>query len=271
MTLATDSHKFARLGRPRRIWAIGAVHGDADRLAMLHDQIGPSFHPGDRLVYLGNFLGHGSSIRETVDELLGFRRSLLAVPGMLVGDIVYLRGAQEEMWQKLLQLQFAPNPPEVLNWMLSQGIEPTLHAYGGRIEEGRSAAREGAMQLTRWTNRLRDAIRAADGHNALYAALKRAAFTEPDGAGVLFVSAGIDTDRPLAAQGDSFWWAAGGFDAIREPFQGFLRVVRGFDPRGSGVVVGPVSATLDGGCGRGGTLAAAVFASDGAVIDLVEV
>ena len=34
--------------------------------------------------------------------------------GTFLGDIVFLRGSQEEMWQKLLELQFAPNPREVL-------------------------------------------------------------------------------------------------------------------------------------------------------------
>ena len=37
-------------------------------------------------------------------------------------DIVYLRGQQEEMWHRMLQIQFAPNPKEVLPWMLQQGV-----------------------------------------------------------------------------------------------------------------------------------------------------
>ena len=61
------------------------------------------------------------------------------------------------MWQKMLQLQFAPNPQDVLRWMLAQGVEGTLRAYGGRPEEGMAAAREGAVRLTRWTNGLREA------------------------------------------------------------------------------------------------------------------
>ena len=40
-----------------------------------------------------------------------------------VDDVAYLRGNQEEMWQKLLQLQFATDPRGVLKWMFEQGVE----------------------------------------------------------------------------------------------------------------------------------------------------
>jgi hypothetical protein len=266
--LVPDSSKFAPLGAPKRVWAIGAVHGDVDRLSAVHDRIAPHFTAGDRLVYLGNFIGRGPAILETVDELLAFRREALALPGMMVTDVVYLRGAQEEMWQKLLQLQFAPNPPEVLSWMLGQGVEATLKAYGGRPEEGLKAAHDGAVQLTRWTNRLREAIRGAPGHNNLYTVLKRAAFCD---AGVLLVSAGLDTDRPLAAQGDSFWWGASRFSAIDRPYETFKRVVRGFDSANEGVTVTDYTASLDAGCGRGGHLAAALMSPEGDIIELIEV
>ena len=267
--MSSENEKFARLGRPKRIWAVASIHGDVDRLGALHDHIGPLFRPGDRRVYLGNFIGHGAAIAETVAELLGFRRALLAMPGMVAGDIVFLRGAQEEMWQKMLQLQFAPNPTEVLSWMLSQGVGATLQSYGGVINEGVVAARAGAVQLTRWTNRLRDAMRAAPGHNNLFAALRRAAFTDDEG--VLLVSAGLDPGRPLAAQGDSFWWGSADFAELDRPCGGYCRVIRGFDPANGGVAVGDLAVTLDGGCGRGGKLGAGLIDPDGNMLDLLEV
>jgi hypothetical protein len=264
----SDTERFARLGRPKRVWAVGAVHGDIRRLTTLHDHIAPRFEPGDRLVYLGNILGRGAAISETIDELLLFRRELLAMPGMLVDDIVYLRGAQEEMWQKLLQVQFAPNPGEVLQWMMQQGVDATLRTYGGRPEDGFIAARDGAMALTRWTNRLRDAMRAAPGHNSLYAAIKRAGFTDD---GVLLVSAGLDISRPLAAQGDSFWWSSTAFTKIDQPYEGFRRIIRGYDKTNGGVKIAAVTACLDGGCGRGGSLVAGLFNPAGDVLDIIEV
>jgi len=143
-----DPSRFADLGQPRRIWAVGAAHGEAARLAALHAEIGLRFVPGDRLVYLGSILGRSRTVIEAVDEALAFRRTILARPGVLAGDIVFLRGAQEEMWHKLLQLQLAPNPSEVLAWMLRQGVEATLRAYGGDPQQGLDAARQGAVALT---------------------------------------------------------------------------------------------------------------------------
>lgn len=270
----SDQQKFAQLGRPRRIWAVGAVHGEADRLAALHDDIGTRFLPGDRLVYLGNMLGHGPAVRAAVDELLAFRRAVLAIRGVIAEDMVYLRGGQEEMWQKLLQLQFAPNPAQVLQWMLGQGIASTLAAYGGDAEQGLAAARDGAVSIARWTNALRATQRAAPGHDALFSALKRAAYTNPTpatAAGLLFVASGIDVTRPLAAQGDSFWWGGAAFGRIDAPYGDFVRVVRGFDPNRGGQWFGEHAVTLDGGAGFGGRVVCACFAPDGHILELVEV
>ena len=126
--MSSEQSIFATLRGGARIWAIPAVHGEADRLKALHRHISARFQTGDQVAYLGNYSGHGRAVRETIDELLTFRRSVLARPGSDCTDIVFLRGAQEEMWQKLLQLQFAPNPIEVLHWMIAQGIEPTIEA-----------------------------------------------------------------------------------------------------------------------------------------------
>ncbi len=263
----SESGVFAALRSTSRVWAIAAIHGEAMKLAALHRQISHYFSPGDQIVYLGNYSGHGRAVRETIDELLVFRRSILARPGVDCADVVFLRGAQEEMWQKLQQLQFAPNPQEVLNWMLAQGIGPTLEAYGASIQDGQNAARDGTLSLTKWTSQLRQAISTYDGHNALRSTLRHAAYSE-DGA-MLFVHAGIDPQRPLSAQGDSFWWGGAAFAGIEEPYGGFRRVVRGFDRRRGGVQETAWTLTLDGGCGFGGDLLAACFAPGGDLLSTV--
>jgi len=102
--------KFCLLREPRRVWAVAAIHGEANRLGRLHDLIARRFADGDRLVYLGNYLGRGGGIVAAIDEMLDFRRRVLGRRGAFACDVVFLRGAQEEMWQKLLQIQFAPNP-----------------------------------------------------------------------------------------------------------------------------------------------------------------
>lgn len=268
---------FATLRRSRRIWAIASIHGEADRLAQLHNSLAGRLRTGDRIVYLGNYLGRGEKVRATVDLLIDFRRWVISQPGMFAADVVFLRGCQEEMWQKLLQLQFATNPTEVLQWTLAQGIGPTIACYGGQGDEGLAVARQGAVAITKWTQKLRQAMNASPGHADLMAALKRAAFTA-DGK-LLFVSAGLDPSLPVAAQIDSFWWGSPGFNMLEAPvsgpYDGYARVIRGFARERAGKTIAPImsgryTTTVDGGAGFGGPLAAACFDPRGQMVDSLE-
>ena len=90
-----EPSKFATLHNAHRVWAVASIHGEARRLDAVHEQIAERFEPGDRLVYLGNYLGHGKEICETLDQLLSFRRLLLSGRGMLACDIVFLRRSEE--------------------------------------------------------------------------------------------------------------------------------------------------------------------------------
>jgi hypothetical protein len=247
---------------------VGAIHAEARRLARLHDQISERFQDGDRLVYLGNYLGYGEAVLATIDELLDFRCRVLGRRHAFACEVVFLRGAQEEMWQKLLQLQFAPNPGEVLQWMLRAGVAPTIRAYGGDLRQGSAAARDGPRTITRWTGTLRSAMNAAPGHVTLFSALSHAAFTAERG--LLFVHAAVAPSRPLAAQGDAFWWGSEDILELGAPFEGFRRVVKGSDRQQRGLVEREFAVSLDGGAGRGGTLIAACFAPTGEILETVE-
>jgi len=259
---------FAVLRRPRRVWAVASVHGEAGRLRALHAAIARRIEPGDRLVYLGNVIGRGDEATECVDEVLRFRRAFLSQRGAFAPDVALLRGAQEEMWQRLLQLQFAVNPQDVLEWLVAQGAGATVEAYGGRLKTGFSAARQGAAAITRWTGELRAEFQKRPGHQSWLSALSHAAYSD-DGA-LLLAHRGIDPDRPLDAQADVFWWGARAFDGIAAPYGGFRRVVRGFDPRHRGLVEGSYTLSIDAGCGFGGGLLAACVTTDGTISDLVE-
>ena len=267
-TSVSDPNIFATLRGGGRIWAVAAIRGERERLRALHARMAGECKPGDQIVYLGDYLGYGAAVVETVDELLMFRRAFIARPGVEVDDVVYLRGAQEEMWQKLLQLQFAPNPAEVLRWMVDHGIGPTIAAYGGNLDDGMTSVRDGILALTRWTSQLRQNMRNFDGHTTLMSVLKHAAFTDDNL--LLFTHAGLDPTRPLSAQMDAFWWGSGDFAGLSESYSGFKLVVRGSDRRHGGVKVGPHIATLDSGSGLGGTLTAACFGSDGNILQLLE-
>lgn len=260
---------FARLDGATRIWAVAAIHGDADRLRTLHERLFPKLLTGDRLIYLGNFLGMGPDIIGTVDELLAARAEALCVSGMEPWDICYLRGAQEEMWDKLLQVQFAPNPGEVLDWMYDNGVTATLEAYGGNPEMGRRCARDGAVALTQWTTSLRGAMHLHPGHDALISELKRAGIAQD--MGFMFVNAGINRNESLEEQRDAFWWGGAAFAGKDEPFGDFRLIIRGYDPAHGGKAIGRHTATIDGGCGWNGTLNAACIGPDGTFLEWIEV
>lgn len=262
------SQIFASLSGYRRVWAVASIHGEAERLTALHAGLWDRLHPGDRLVYLGNMIGRGPDSAATIDELLSFRRAFMTLEPAEEPQVIYLRGAQEEMLQKLLQLQFATDPRGVLEWMLQQGVEETLRAYGCDIEDARRVAGSGAVGIARWTQSLRSRIQGSPGHYDFMAAIRRAAMSD-DGA-LLFVNAGIDPARPLESQRDSFWWNGSGFAEITEPYRGYRRIVRGFDRKRPGLEIREFTATIDGGCGFGGPLLAACILPDGSFEEALE-
>ncbi len=297
--VTTKRPRFAILRQTRRVWAVGSIHGDAQRLKALHGRMEERFEPGDRVVYLGNMIGRGAAVGETLDELVTFRGRFLAAPRAFACDIAYLRGSQEEMWQKVMQLQFAADPRGVMAWMLGQGLGATLAAYGSSEEQGRRIAVAGTVDLTRWAGELRRRMQSRPGHYEIFGTLKRAAFTDftargeapnggPDGGpgggpsggfkgdspdtrgGLLFVNAGLDSTRPLEAQNDSFWWGGDWFEQIAAPYERFSRVVRGYAAEPPGLKLADFTATVDGGCGRGGRLLAGCFRPDGALVDQIE-
>lgn len=280
--------RVAVLRHARRIWAIGAAHADVARLARLHAQLEARIWRGDRLVYLGNFIGIGAEVAQILREILLFRRAVIARPGFEPDDVVLLRGGQEQMFTRALELQFAEGPAaaeQALSWMGAHGLAPTLAAYGTSIAEGLRIARQGPVAIGRWTASIRARIREMPGHDALLAGLFRAAITTPldlagEAPGMLLVAAGLDPARPFADQGDAFWWRPDGFLAIAggvaspsgEPtgWAGFARVVRGFDPANAGLAESPFAVSLDAGCGRGGGLAAGLFTPEGTLLDVVQ-
>lgn len=266
-----DLEKFGCLDRVSRVWGVAAVHGDVRALQRLHQELLARFQPGDQVVYLGNYFGNDHTVVETLDELLRFRRKLMAL-GEMTGPeaFVYLRGAREEMLTKLLQLQFAPNPAEVMDWLVDHHIGAVVASYGTPENVARAISREGTLSISRWTSGLRRAINDHPGHSAFLSILRRAAFTREGR--LLFVHASLDVSRPVNMQKDNFWWDNGCFDQIEAPYGGFARIIRGYDHANGGLRLNsPYTATLDGGCGRGGNLNAVCFTPEGDVADQIVV
>src|SRR3546814_15026421 len=110
----------------------------------------PRLEPGDCLVYLGNLIGRSTGATATLDSLLRSRSLFLARPDAFPCDVVHLRGSQEEMWQKLLQLQFATAPKAVLQWTLDQRLAASLEAYGVPPSAALRETAAAPSKLTRW-------------------------------------------------------------------------------------------------------------------------
>ena len=59
-----------------------------------------------------------------------------------------------------------------------EGVEATVRAYGGDLQHGFAASRDGPRTITRWTSAMRNAMNAAPGHRMLLANLRHAALSE---------------------------------------------------------------------------------------------
>ncbi len=274
MTSFTD--KFTNIGAPRKIWTVAAINGQRAHLARIHDKILSGFQPGDRLVYTGNYLcaAQGADPRGVINDLLAFRRNLLARSGLLADDLIYLRGVQEELWTKLAQIQMAQNPRQIITWMQENHpeMDSLLQAYGSSLDGAGRVAREGILSLTRWSGALKAKLREHAGAEKFFTVLRRAAFTEQpagyDNDNILFVHAGINPGKSLIEQNDQFWWAHKNFSNMTAAYSPFRTVIRGSDPQNAGVKLGDITVSLDGGCGRGGDLVCAQLSPTGDVLDV---
>ena len=221
-----NANKFLELKNPNKIWAIGSLHSSFDSFYSIKKYILSNFESGDKLIFLGNIIGFRNKSKEIITEVLKLRFKLMAKYKLKNKDIIFLRGAQEEMLSKLLQLHIAPNPTEILDWVFSHGVDQTIISYGFNPDEFRKIASQGTIQINKLTTKLNHVISSNPGHKEFFSNLKHAAFS--DSMEVLFVNRGVDLSRPLSAQNDCFWWGYQNFSLINKPYNTFRRIVRGY-------------------------------------------
>ena len=167
----------------RRVYAIGDVHGCADRLLGLHQQIerdaaaSPAEH--GLVVHLGDYIDRGPDSAKVVRRLL----ELASLAGMAV---VNLRGNHEQMMLDALR----DGDGEATQW-LRNGGDATLASWG--VAPNDPAAWPGAI---------------APAELAFLQALPL--YHRVDG--YVFVHAGLRPGRPLAAQSvEDMLWIRDGF------------------------------------------------------------
>ncbi len=217
---------YSELKNANKIWAIGSLHSSLDSFQSIKKYILSNFELDDKLVFLGNVIGFGNKSKEIINEVLELRFNLMAKYTLKNTDIIFLRGAQEEMFSKLLQLHIAPNPIEILDWIFSHGVDQTIISYNFDPDEFKKTVTQGTIKINKLTTQLNKQILNTSGHKEFFSNLKHAAFT--DTMETLFVNRGVDISRPLSAQNDCFWWGYQNFSKIDKPYFSFKRIVRGY-------------------------------------------
>ena len=219
---------FAEIQSPTKIWAVGSIHSSLKSFESIKKYILDNFSKGDKLIFLGNIIGYGEQTNETLSSVINLRNKLMSKFKINHEDVIFLRGAQEEMFLKLTQLHTAPNPADILHWMFEHGVDKTIKSYGFMKEEILEIATRGTLSINKWTRKLNTAITSFPGHLEYYSNLKHAAFSKSKK--ILFVNRGVDVSRPLSAQNDCFWWGYQNFSKLSKPYGTFIRIVRGYEP-----------------------------------------
>ncbi len=218
---------FVELKKTNKIWAIGSIHSNLKSFTSIKKFILNNFETNDKLIFLGNIIGLGESSKETLNSVIDLRFNLMSKFKLKSESIIFLRGAQEEMFSKLLQLQLAPNPAEIIEWMFDHGVNKTIKSYGFSEDEVKKISSSGTINISKWTKSLNKVLKKNLGHIEYFLNLKHAAYSHNEK--ILFVNRGVDITRPLSAQNDCFWWGYQNFSTIQKPYKTFLRIVRGYE------------------------------------------
>ena len=222
-----NTSNFVELKKTNKIWAIGSIHSNLKSFTSIKQFLLNNFEENDKLVFLGNIIGLGNNSKETLSSVIDLRFNLMSKFKLKPESIVFLRGAQEEMFSKLLQLQLAPNPYEIIEWMFDHGVNKAIKSYGFSEYEVKNVASSGTINISKWTSALNKELQNNPGHTQYFLNLKHAAYSHTKK--ILFVNRGVDITRPLSAQNDCFWWGYQNFSSITRPYKTFSRIVRGYE------------------------------------------
>ena len=266
-----NTGNFVELNKSSKIWAIGSIHSNLNSFNSIKKYITNNFSYDDKLIFLGNVIGLGDNPKETLSSVIDLRFKLMSKFKLKPDTIVFLRGAQEEMFSKLLQLQLAPNPTEIVDWIFEHGVNKTINSYGFSEDEVKNIASSGTIKISRWTANLNRSLQMHPGHSEYFLNLKHAAYSRTKK--ILFVNRGVDITRPLSAQNDCFWWGYQNFSKIQEPYKTFLRIVRGYESKHinhSEILHNNVICTLFKQPLTNKNILCGIFAENGEILDLFE-
>ncbi len=266
-----NTSNFVELKKSNKIWAIGSIHSNLKSFTSIKKFLLKNFEAKDKLIFLGNVIGLGSNSKETLSSIIDLRFNLMSKFTLKPDSIIFLRGAQEEMFSKLLQLQLAPNPNEIIEWMFDHGVNETIKSYGFSENEVKNIASSGTINISKWTKALNNVLNKNPGHTQYFLNLKHAAYSKTKK--ILFVNRGVDITRPLSAQNDCFWWGFQNFSSIDRPYKTFSRIVRGYESEHLNqqeILQNNVVCTLFKQPLSNKSVLCGIFAEDGEILDLFE-
>ena len=61
------------------------------------------------------------------------------------------------LFLKLLQLQTAPNPSDIVLWMFEHGVDKTIQSYGFDTKELVDISSQGTLSISKWISKLYNA------------------------------------------------------------------------------------------------------------------
>ena len=95
-------NNFIEIKKTKKIWAIGSIHSRLKSFESLKQFILDKFEKEDHLIFLGNIIGLGVESKNTLNSVIDLRNKLMSKFLLNPNKIIFLRGAQEEMFLKLL-------------------------------------------------------------------------------------------------------------------------------------------------------------------------
>jgi len=159
---------FIEISKSKKIWAIGSIHSRYTAFESIKKYLLEKFEKDDSLIFLGNIIGLGNESKKTLSSVLDLRNNLMSKFCLGPEKIIFLRGAQEEMFLKLLQLQTAPNPLDIVKWMFEHGVDSSIKSYGFNSEELFQVSTQGTIPISKWTSRLHSSLQEQPGHNQYF-------------------------------------------------------------------------------------------------------
>ncbi len=163
-----------------RIFAIGDIHGCADKLRALMDRIGPELD-GHTLVFLGDYIDRGPQSYEVVEYLLDLQSRF--------SPVVFLKGNHEKMLADYL------SGLDKHSYLVNGG-QPTLDSYLSHMSPGQQHP-------------------IPQSHRRFFDSLRLYYETEQ----YIFVHAGLRSDIPVSAQGpETLLWIREEFLASTHDF-----------------------------------------------------